>query len=253
MIYTRTLMEQLAKEAGMNLTTFAVDLGFDPSYIGNLLRTRKASLRLIYVLQDRYKEHATVQQFLAQDTHFNTKQKETNNMSTPTTPIATPVKQFFNFNTFASLVCGCDEAKFTVELFHNGEVNVDTVMQRMTFSIVGAEEFNAIQEMCEELVRVYEDWGHDVRTRISVLSFTLMDIENNNYAVREHYNSTFKLLDEAKTAGEFYNGDTGSYIIRYMDVDEREQELLVASWQNAFPKRSQHHTVSGNTLDIQLY
>ena len=45
--------------------------------------------------------------------------------------------------------------------------------------------------------------------------------------IRETFNSSFSLLQEAKSAGSIYAGDNGCYILEFLDVNEREQCLVL--------------------------
>jgi hypothetical protein len=76
--------------------------------------------------------------------------------------------------------------------------------------------------------------------------------EFNEDNVREHFNTTFSKLDDCKSAGSMYVGDNGSYILRYLDITELEQDMILSYWKEAYPKADIYLDTDDNNLDINI-
>jgi hypothetical protein len=119
----------------------------------------------------------------------------------------------------------------------------------------GADAFQCMQTMLESTV---QDDYISIELNIENLQEpaepskpTYILITEDN--VREHFNMTFNLLDDSRSAGAFYVGDNGAYMCDYMDITPDEATLLTEAWEQAFTRDSFITTeYRGNCLMIHI-
>lgn len=59
-------------------------------------------------------------------------------------------------------------------------------------------------------------------------------IENNEEYARAEYNKIFSLLDDTKSAGSFYIGDNGCFMLEFLEINNAELEMLKAALLDSF-------------------
>jgi hypothetical protein len=131
----------------------------------------------------------------------------------------------------------------------------DTIFDIEVF-LAMAQEVNALHEYLNALHECYgEDCGHHYMFRIELLEFTPWEAElSPEDRMREIFNLTFASLDDCKSAGSFYTGDNGAFILQYLDTTEAEQEVV---WNILKDKLAAKHcmqkTRQGSTMLVEIY
>jgi hypothetical protein len=134
--------------------------------------------------------------------------------------------------------------KENYELRVHGEIHFEEcepeelgyVIGSFTFQPWGADAFQCMQTMLENVVQ--DDYIsieldiENMQEPVEPCKPVYSSITEDN--VREHFNRTFSLLDDSRSAGAFYVGDNGAYMCDYMDITPDEVAVITEAWKQAF-------------------
>lgn len=141
------------------------------------------------------------------------------------------------------------------ELLDTFDVPTGDVILEIEVHVTLAAEANALHEYMNALHVCYgEDCGHNYMFRIELLEFTAIVEQSLEDKVREIFNLSFAELDDCKSAGSFYTGDNGAFILQYLDTTEDEQDTI---WNilkdNLAAKHCMQKTPQGSSMLVEIY
>jgi hypothetical protein len=122
--------------------------------------------------------------------------------------------------------------------------DIGYVVGTMHFHPWGADAF----ECMEESIRRVVSPDH------MSIALTVENMQSTQEEdVHEAFNRTFNKLDDCRSAGTVYVGGNGGYILRYLDVNSAERDVI---WNDLKDEFAENHclrkTTDGNNLDVEI-
>ena len=145
--------------------------------------------------------------------------------------------------------------KTTLTIYRGDDVDhTDGILQSIDVTIMGAEEFDLLEEYISGLYNLYSDQDLHPVLRIKVKGYSMERVvwkvtEEN---VRKEFNLAFCQLDPSRSAGSMYVGDNGTYILEFLDIEEEEKNMIIAWFLAGFKDISLSDQFINDTLMLHI-
>ncbi len=130
----------------------------------------------------------------------------------------------------------------------------DGILQSLDVTISGAEEFDLLEEYVSGLLAMHLEHGLDPVLRVKVKGYsieqTLLEVNEEN--LRKEFDSVFSQLEECRSSGSIYIGDNGTYLLEFLDITEKEKNMIITWFTERFKNIQLTKRFFGRTLLLHI-